>query len=106
MVCHWFSLRALLSRVLISATDSISVYIFIAEYHQGHDIEICAGPIFLTYDNNLWAPCFAFEAILALLAVWASIKYSKQQCSSKSARFNKSRLVDSLVRGNVIYFIW
>ena len=61
-------------------------------------MELCFGyasPAFVEY---IWAPPFAFEAILALLSVWAGIEHSRR------VRFNKP-LVDSLVHGNVIYFI-
>ena len=102
MVRHWLPLRFSLSQVLIFAAETFVEHIYITGYYH-HDIELCFAYV---APAPIWIPPFAFEAILALLAVWASIKYSKQQCSSKSARFNKSRLVDSLVRGNVIYFIW
>jgi len=68
-------------------------------------MELCIGYVTPVYNDDIYVPPFAFEAILALLAVWAGIKHSRQQSRSQSARFNKSRLVDSLVHGNVIYFI-
>ncbi|KIM58906.1 hypothetical protein SCLCIDRAFT_85946, partial [Scleroderma citrinum Foug A] len=55
--------------------------------------------------SPIWIPPFAFEAILALLAVWAGIKHSRQESRSQPVRFNKSQLVGSLIHGNVIYFV-
>ncbi|KIM51575.1 hypothetical protein SCLCIDRAFT_142986 [Scleroderma citrinum Foug A] len=54
---------------------------------------------------GLWIPPFVFEAILALLAVGAGIKHSRQESRSQSLRFNKPQLVGFLIRGNVIYFV-
>ncbi|KIM57304.1 hypothetical protein SCLCIDRAFT_1138909 [Scleroderma citrinum Foug A] len=66
-------------------------------------IAICYGYIVPAY-THIWVPSFTFDTILALLAVWAGIKHSRQQSYAHS-RFNKPRLVDILIHGNVVYFI-
>ena len=104
MVRHWLPLRSSLSQVLISATETFAEHIYIIGYYH-HDIELCLGDVIPAYNGYIWVPPFVFEAILALLAVWAGIKHYGQQPHSKLARFNKPRLVDSLIHGNVIYFV-
>ena len=104
MVRHWHPLRFSLCQVLISATETFAEHIYITGYYY-HDIELCLGYVTPAYNGYIWVPPFVFEAILALLAIWAGIKHSRQQSRSRSARFNKSRLVDSLVHGNVVYFV-
>ncbi|KIM61545.1 hypothetical protein SCLCIDRAFT_877647 [Scleroderma citrinum Foug A] len=94
--------------ILISTSlfsnETFAEHIYITGYYY-HDIELCLGYVTPAYNGYIWVPPFVFEAILALLAIWAGIKHSRQQSRSRSARFNKSRLVDSLVHGNVVYFV-
>jgi len=87
-----------------SVTETIAEHLYITGYYH-HDIELCVGYVTAPYNADIWIPPFVFEAILALLALWAGIKHSRQQSRSQSARFNRPRLVDSLVHGNVIYFV-
>ncbi|KIM63759.1 hypothetical protein SCLCIDRAFT_116507, partial [Scleroderma citrinum Foug A] len=92
--------------ILISSSllETFAEHIYIIGYYH-HDIELCLGDVIPAYNGYIWVPPFVFEAILALLAVWAGIKHYGQQPHSKLARFNKPRLVDSLIHGNVIYFV-
>jgi len=96
-------LRFSLSQVLISDTETFAEHFDITGYYY-HDMELCIGYVIPAYNGDIWVPPFAFEAILALFAVWAGIRHSRQQSRSQSG-FNKPRLVDSLVHGNVIYFV-
>ncbi|KIM57308.1 hypothetical protein SCLCIDRAFT_130746, partial [Scleroderma citrinum Foug A] len=67
--------------------------------------QLCVSNVTPAYSGYLWVPSFTFEVILALLAVWAGIKHFKQKSRPQAARFNISQLVDSLIHGNVIYFV-
>jgi len=102
MVRHWLPL---LSQVLISATDIWVEHIYIAGYYY-NDMEICVTHGSTPAYEYVWAPWFSFDAILAVLAVWAGIKQSRQQFNSCSARFNRPWLISVLIQGNVIYFFW
>ena len=75
----------------------------IAYYH--HNIEECVSHAIRSYNGPVWIPLLAFEAVLALLAIWVGIKHSRQGPRSKSSRFSKPQLADSLIHGNVIYFV-
>ncbi|KIM61538.1 hypothetical protein SCLCIDRAFT_121892, partial [Scleroderma citrinum Foug A] len=66
--------------------------------------ELCVAYAISAY-RYIWVPCLTFDVILAVLAVWAGVKHSKQQSHSRSARLNKPRLVDVLIQGNVVYFL-
>ena len=103
MVCHWLLLRFSLSQVLISAAESDAEHISITGYYH-HDIEFCTKYNTPAY-AYIWAPWFSFDAILAVLAIWAGVKHSRQQSNSHSARLNKPWLVSVLIQGNVIYFL-
>ncbi|KAL4081351.1 hypothetical protein V8B97DRAFT_1862995 [Scleroderma yunnanense] len=65
---------------------------------------LCASDVIPAY-AYIWVPCFAFDGILVILAIWAGIQQSRQLSYSRSARFNRPRLIDVLIEGNVIYFI-
>ena len=99
------SLAFSLSQVLTFAAETFTENIYVTGYYY-HDIKLCVSNVTPAYSGYLWVPSFTFEAILALLAVWAGIKHSRQQSRPQSARFNMSQLVDSLIHGNVIYFVW
>ena len=101
MVRHWLPLRFSLSQILIFAAETFVEHIYITGYYD-HDIELCFAYV---APAPIWIPPFAFEAILALLAVWAGIKHSRQEFRSQPVRFNKSQLVGSLIHGNVVYFV-
>jgi len=76
----------------------------ITGYHY-KTTDLCLGYVIPAYRYKLWGPCLTFDMILAVLAVWAGIKHSKQQSYSRSTRINKPRLVDVLIQGNVVYFL-
>ena len=67
------------------------------------DVGMCFGHT-LPAAQHIWVASFTFDAILAILAVWAGIQHSRQQPYAL-LRFNKPRLVDILIHGNVVYFI-
>lgn len=74
-------------------------------YYEGTAAaELCVAYAISAY-RYIWVPCLTFDVILAVLAVWAGVKHSKQQSHSRSARLNKPRLVDVLIQGNVVYFL-
>ena len=54
--------------------------------------------------RHLWVPCFAFDTTLALLSFWAAVQHLRQHL--RSPGLNKLQLVDTLIQGNVIYFLW
>ena len=83
-----------MSRVLISAAETFSEHVSITGHYYNH-IDMCFGYGIPAY-GYIWAPCVAFDVILAVLAVWAGYKHSKQQ---------RSQLVVVVVQGNVIYFL-
>ena len=89
-------------QILISPAGIFAEHVSIAGQYYNH-IAICYGYIVPAY-THIWVPSFTFDTILALLAVWAGIKHSRQQSYAHS-RFNKPRLVDILIHGNVVYFI-
>ena len=89
-------------QILISAADTFVEHVSITGHYHNH-IAICFGYIVPAY-SHIWVPSFTFDAILAILAVWAGIQHSRQQSYARS-RFNKTRLVDILIHGNVVYFI-
>jgi len=105
MVRHRLSSRLSLSQLLTFAAETFAENVYITGYYY-HDIGLCVSQDTTAYSEYLWVPSFTFETILALLAVWAGIKHSRQQYRSQSARFNIPQLVDSLIHGNVIYFVW
>ncbi|KIM57298.1 hypothetical protein SCLCIDRAFT_130749 [Scleroderma citrinum Foug A] len=59
----------------------------------------------ITAYSYIWVPCLAFDSILAILAIWAGIKQSRQQSHFRSPRLNRPRIIDVLIQGNVIYFL-
>ena len=63
-------------------------------------VETCVGYTTPAY-RHLWVPCFAFDAILALLSLWTAVRHLRQY--PRSPRF-KSQLVNILIQGNAIYF--
>ena len=65
-------------------------------------MEVCVGYTTVAYDQ-LWVPCFVFDAILAVLSLWAAVRHLMQYPGS--ARLNKPQLFDVLIQGNVIYFL-
>ena len=88
--------------ILISAAGTFAEHVYVTGYYY-NDVELCFGYTIPAY-GHIWVPSFIFDAILAMLAVWAGIQHSRQQSYAQS-RFNKSRLVDILIHGNVVYFI-
>ena len=57
------------------------------------------------YEYIWHVPWFSFDAVLAVLAVWAGIKHSIQKSYSRPATFNRPWLINVLIQGNVIYFL-
>ena len=88
-------------QILILVAETYAEHISITGYYS-NDIDICDGSTIPAY-GHLWVPCLAFDAILAVLSLWAGIQHSRQY--SRSLWPNKLRLVDVLIRGNVIYFL-
>lgn len=66
--------------------------------------DLC-GSLVITAYSYIWVPCLAFDSILAILAIWAGIKQSRQQSHFRSPRLNRPRIIDVLIQGNVIYFL-
>ncbi|KIM57325.1 hypothetical protein SCLCIDRAFT_1140030 [Scleroderma citrinum Foug A] len=67
------------------------------------ETDACVGgvsPVFA----YIWIPCLVFEATLCLLAIYAGIKHSRGR-SWWSTKTSRSRLIDALIQGNVIYFL-
>jgi len=100
---YGLSLRSLVSQVLISAAGTFAEHVSITGYYYNH-IDMCFGNSIPAY-GYVWAPCLAFDVILAVLAVWAGSKHSRRQSYSLLPGFNGSRLVDVVIQGNVIYFL-
>ena len=90
------------SQVLISPTGTFAEHISIIGYYRT-DVELCFAYTVPAY-GLLWVPSFTFDAILAILAFWAGIQHSRRQYS-RLLRFSKPQLVDTLIQGNVVYFI-
>ena len=88
---------------LISTTAAISEVMSVIGLYGRDDIAVCIGYTTPAY-RHLWVPCFAFDAILAVLSLWAAVRHLRQH--SGLSRLNKPQLVDTLVQGNVIYFLW
>ena len=87
---------------LISTTGTHAEHVSVTGYHHT-DVEMCIGDTIGPAYEHIWVPCLAFDAILAVLAVWAGIQHSRQY--PRSPKFGKPRLVDILIQGNVIYFL-
>ncbi|KIM57302.1 hypothetical protein SCLCIDRAFT_28912 [Scleroderma citrinum Foug A] len=83
-------------------SGTFAEHVYVTGYYY-NDVELCFGEVVPAY-GHIWVPSFIFDAILAILAVWAGIQHSRRQSYAHS-RFNKSRLVDVLIHGNVVYFI-
>ena len=90
------------SQGLISAVESFVEHVSITGDHN--DIYVCYHRVVPAY-VYIWVPCFSFDAILAVLAVWAGIKHSTQESYSRPVRLNRSWLISVLIQGNVIYFL-
>ena len=88
---------------LISAIESFVEHVSITERHH-NNIHVCYHRVVPAY-AYIWAPWFSFDAILAVLAVWAGIKHSIHKSHSNPARLNRPWLVRVLIQGNVIYFL-
>ena len=88
--------------MLISDAGTLAEHIYITGYYY-NDVEMCFGETIPAY-NHIWIACFTFDAILALLAVLTGVQQSRRQSYAQS-RFNKSRLVNILIHGNVVYFL-
>jgi len=73
----WLSLVFSLLNILISATETFAEHVYITGYYY-NEIDMCFGYITPAYEH-IWIAWFAFEAILALLAVWAGVQQSRQQ---------------------------
>ncbi|KAL4076400.1 hypothetical protein J3A83DRAFT_2200375 [Scleroderma citrinum] len=91
------------AEILISAADTFAEHIIFTGLYT-NETDLCAGETIPAY-GHIWVPCLTFDAILVVLAVWAGIKHSRQQSYSRSETFNRPRLVDVLIHGNVIYFL-
>ena len=86
--------------ILIPTAETWAEHFSVAGYYY-KGVTVSPPPL----TDSIWVPCLAFEVILALLAVWAGIKHSRKQSYSRPATLNKPRLVNSLIQGNVIYFL-
>ena len=103
MVRHWL---ACLLAPLQALTPIIVVFVerlSITGYSY-NEMEMCFNQTISAY-TYIWAPWFTFDATLAMLAIWAGIKHSKQQFFSPSARSATPWLINVLIQGNVIYFL-
>ena len=90
------------SQILTSAAEAFVDQFSLTGHYYNH-VTLCAVYAAPAY-GYLWVPSLAFDAVLAVLAVWAGILHSRQQHSG-SMGLGKSRLVNILIQGNVIYFI-
>lgn len=90
------------SQILTSAAGAFAEHIYITEHDHNSDFELC----FYTFSvfSQIWVPCLTFDAILVLLAIWAGIQHSRRH-DPRLPMFNKPRLVDILIQGNVVYFL-
>jgi len=77
----------------------------ITGYQYTEVADLCFGCTISAYRYKLWGPCLTFDVILAVLAVLAGVKHSRQQSYSRSTWLNKPRLLDVLILGNVVYFL-
>ena len=90
-----------LSQTLTSTTGTFFEHFSLTGYYR-NDVEVCYRHATSAYEH-IWAPCFAFDAILAVLSLWSAVRHSRQH--SMLPRLNKPQLVDTLIQGNVIYFL-
>ena len=86
---------------LVSTADVVFEHFSATGYYH-HETEACFGYTTVAHDFLL-APCFAFDAILAILSLWTAVRHSKQH--SRPPRLRKPQLVDVIIQGNVIYFL-
>ncbi|KIM63682.1 hypothetical protein SCLCIDRAFT_736835 [Scleroderma citrinum Foug A] len=100
----WFEETASFHGDIFRRGETFAMHLYIIAYYH-HNIEECVSHAIRSYNGPVWIPLLAFEAVLALLAIWVGIKHSRQGPRSKSSRFSKPQLADSLIHGNVIYFV-
>ena len=104
MVGYWLSWKFSSPRILISTAGIFAEHLTVTTSNHYKGADVCFASFTPTRRYILWVPCLTFDAILAILAVWAGVKHSKQRSYSRSIR-NKPRLVDVLIQGNVVYFL-
>ena len=103
LINNGLSIGCRLDLWVISTTESFVEHVSIIGRHH-NDIYACFHRVVPAY-AYIWAPWFSFDAILAVLAVWAGIKHSIQKPYSRPERSNRPWLVIVLIQGNVIYFV-
>ncbi|KAL4076320.1 hypothetical protein J3A83DRAFT_2175688 [Scleroderma citrinum] len=85
--------------ILISVDSASAADISFGGYGK---INTCFSPLSATF-AYFYVPCFVFEAMLCLFAIYAGVKNSRGR-GHTSARFDRFRLIDVLIQGNVINF--
>ncbi|KAL4081433.1 hypothetical protein V8B97DRAFT_1922843 [Scleroderma yunnanense] len=89
----------LISENLVDSGTAFAVDISFGGYGK---IDICFSPLSAAFPY-FYIPCFVFEAVLCLFAIYAGVKNSRGR-GHPSARFDRFRLIDVLIQGNVINF--
>ena len=97
----WTSPCFSLSQTLIFTAATFFEHFSVTGYYR-NDVEACYVYATPAYDHT-WVPCLAFDAILAVLSLWVAFRHSRHH--SRSPGSNKSQIVDTLIQGNVIYFL-
>ena len=92
-----------LSKTLTSTTETFFERFSVTGYYR-NIVEVC----YVTSSDNpaydhTWVPCLTFDAILAVLSFWIAIRHLRRH--SRSPRLEKPQLVNTLIQGNVIYFL-
>lgn len=100
----------LVGSAFVAEILAVSAILVTANLTSGTTIELIPGLKFCTntgVSNGFyvfWLPILSFECILCALAAWAGVRRSRNSANPTSVT-NKIRLLDVLIKGNVVYFI-
>ncbi|KAL4073667.1 hypothetical protein V8B97DRAFT_1935335 [Scleroderma yunnanense] len=87
----------LIEKDLLSIGGTAVLHIWLLGYGES-DLCVSTVPHVFMF---LWYPCLVFEGILCMFAIWAGIKHSRKK---SFWGFNRVRLINILIQGNVVYF--